>query len=77
MKEYGIGEIILQDIDGDPTFVRYYLEMISDLKNLSIPVVPMSGCNSTQNMKEAVANGANAIAVWSCLYIETMILNQF
>lgn len=65
MIEYGIGEIILQDIEKDGTFVGYNLEMISELKNLSIPIVAMGGCNSIDNMKEALTSGANAIAAGS------------
>lgn len=65
MIEYGIGEIILQDIEKDGTFVGYNLEMISELKDLSIPIVAMGGCNSIENMKEALTSGANAIAAGS------------
>lgn len=65
MIDLGIGEIILQDIDKDGTFGGYNLEMISELKNLSIPIVAMGGCSSVNNMKEAISNGANAIAAGS------------
>jgi cyclase len=65
MIDLGIGEIILQDIEKDGTFGGYNLEMISELKNLSIPIVAMGGCNSVSNMKEAVKSGANAIAAGS------------
>jgi cyclase len=65
MIELGIGEIILQDVDRDGTFAGYNLEMISELKSLSIPIVAMGGCNSTQNMKQAIDKGANAVAAGS------------
>jgi cyclase len=65
MIDLGIGEIILQDIEKDGTFGGYNLEMISELKNLSIPIVAMGGCNSVSNMKEALKSGANAIAAGS------------
>jgi cyclase len=65
MIELGIGEIFLQDIEKDGTFAGYNLEMIAELKNLSIPIVSMGGCNSTNNMKEAIMSGANAVAAGS------------
>ena len=65
MIEYGIGEIILQDIEKDGTFAGYNLEIISELKDLSIPIVAMGGCNSIDNMREAITNGADAIAAGS------------
>lgn len=65
MIEYGIGEIILHDINRDGTFAGYNLEMILELKSLSIPIVAMGGCNSINNMKEAVNSGASAIAAGS------------
>ena len=65
MIDLGIGEIILQDIEKDGTFGGYNLEMFAELKNLSIPIVAMGGCNSLNNMKEAISRGADAIAAGS------------
>jgi cyclase len=65
MIELGIGEIFLQDIEKDGTFTGYNLEMIAELKNLSVPIVSIGGCNSTNNIKEAINRGANAVAAGS------------
>lgn len=65
MIDLGVGEIILQDIEKDGTFGGYNINMISEFKSLSIPVVAMGGCNSIDNMKEAITSGANAIAAGS------------
>lgn len=61
----GVGEIILQDIDKDGTFGGYNLEMINELKSLSVPIVALGGCNSIDNMKAAISSGANAVAAGS------------
>lgn len=61
----GVGEIILQDIDKDGTFGGYNLEMINELKSLSVPIVALGGCNSIDNMKAAINSGANAVAAGS------------
>lgn len=61
----GAGEIIIHDIDREGTFKGYNLEILNEFKNLSVPVVVMGGCNGVVNMKEAIANGADAIAAGS------------
>ncbi len=65
MISLGVGEIILQDIDKDGTFGGYNLEMINELRSLSVPIVALGGCNSIDNMKAAINNGASAVAAGS------------
>lgn len=63
----GAGEIINHEnhIDREGIFKGYNLEILNEFKNLSVPVVVMGGCKSVNNMKEAIANGADAIAAGS------------
>jgi cyclase len=65
MIELGVGEIILQDIERDGTFAGYNIPLIESFKYIPIPIVAMGGCNGKEDMKNAVDNGASAIAAGS------------
>lgn len=65
MIDLGVGEIIVQDIDRDGTFAGYNMELINQLKHLPVPIVPMGGCNGIEDMKNALIQGASAVAAAS------------
>ena len=65
MINYGAGEIILHDTDRDGTFAGYNLQKLKELSTLSVPLVAMGGCKSLEDMKNAMQNGANALAAGS------------
>jgi cyclase len=65
MINHGAGEIILHDTDREGTFTGYNLQKLKELSTLSVPLVAMGGCNSLEDMKNAMQNGANALAAGS------------
>lgn len=66
MESLGAGEILLNSVDNEGTFKGYDLDLCQLVsKNLSIPLVLNGGCNSIQNMKEALLAGTDSIAASS------------
>jgi imidazole glycerol-phosphate synthase subunit HisF len=63
LENMGVGEIILQDIDGDGQQRGYNQELFIDLiSDLSVPVIACGGANSINNMKE-LYNKTNVAAM--------------
>ncbi len=63
IEEYGAGEIIIQSVDRDGTYMGYDLQLIKLVANsVSIPVVALGGARDFNDFKLAV-KGANASAV--------------
>ena len=61
-----VGEVILNDISRDGTFLGYNLGLINKVsKSLPIPVIANLGANSINNFKEALQAGASAVAASS------------
>jgi imidazole glycerol-phosphate synthase subunit HisF len=66
MQEAGAGEIFLNCIDKDGTYAGYDLGVIEKIsKNLTIPLVVCGGASSINDFREAVKNGASAVAAGS------------
>ena len=62
----GAGEFIIQDILNEGTFKGYNLELLNAIGAASsVPIVISGGCNSVEDMKEALVAGANAVAASS------------
>lgn len=62
----GAGEILLQDINRDGTFLGYNVDLIKIIKDsVDVPLVVLGGCNGIKNMKEALYAGADAVAASS------------
>ena len=65
-QDNGAGEILLQDINRDGTFLGYNLDLIKTIKDsVDVPLVVLGGCSGIKNMKEALSAGANAVAASS------------
>lgn len=62
-QELGAGEILLTSIDREGTYSGYDLALIKIIcDNLSIPVIANGGAGSISHMKDAIMNGASAVA---------------
>jgi cyclase len=66
VEQLGAGEILLNAIDRDGTRAGYDLELIQRVAEaVSIPVVACGGAGSLQHFREAVQQGASAVAAGS------------
>lgn len=66
MEILGAGEILLNSIDRDGTYVGYdnhLIEMVSQV--VSIPVIASGGAGSIEDFKNAIKSGASAVAAGS------------
>jgi cyclase len=62
----GVGEVFLNAIDRDGTYLGYDLELINKLsKNSSVPLVACGGARNVTDFKLAIENGASAAAAGS------------
>jgi imidazole glycerol-phosphate synthase subunit HisF len=59
----GAGEIMLTSIDREGTYSGYDLELIKSIaETISIPIIANGGAGSFKDFKEAISNGASAVA---------------
>lgn len=66
LESLGVGEIILQSIDRDGTFLGYDLEQIKAVSNaINIPLVACGGAGKISDLREAINSGASAAAAGS------------
>jgi len=67
IEEYGVGEIIVQSVDRDGTYLGYDIEMIKQISEaVSVPVVALGGAKDYTDFKKAVKKGfASAVAAGS------------
>ena len=66
METYGAGEIFLNAIDHDGTYLGYDQVTIKELcGKLNIPVVVCGGASGFNDFEQAVKNGASAVAAGS------------
>jgi len=63
----GVGEIIINDLDREGTFLGYNLDLIKKIKNIKshIPIIFNGGANSLQDFIDAKINGIDALAAAS------------
>ncbi len=63
MEQNGAGEILLQSIERDGTMQGYDLDLIRAVApQLGVPVIASGGCAGYDDMREALAAGASAVA---------------
>lgn len=66
MEMAGAGEICIQSIDRDGTFLGYDLLLIKKISEaVNIPVVALGGASSLDDFTNALQNGASAVAAGS------------
>lgn len=63
LEREGAGEILLQSIERDGTMRGYDLDLIQRVAGaVGIPVIASGGCSGYEDMREALAAGASAVA---------------
>ena len=66
LEEYGVGEIIINNIDNDGTWEGYNLEIIAEVSaKVKVPVIACGGAGSVDDFRRAVDAGASAVAAGS------------
>jgi cyclase len=66
MEQRGAGEILLTSIDRDGTQSGYDLELVRRVASaVSIPVIACGGAGALEHFREAVSEGASAVAAGS------------
>ena len=66
VESLGAGELLLTAIDRDGTRVGYDLELIRKVADaVSVPVVASGGAGQLQHLRDAIRNGASAVAAGS------------
>ena len=66
LEEYGVGEIIINNIDNDGTWEGYNLEVIAEVSaKVKVPVIACGGAGSVDDFRKAVDAGASAVAAGS------------
>jgi len=66
MEELGAGEILLTSIEREGTFSGFDLDLIKAVSSsLTIPVVAHGGASSVDDFRNAINNGASAVAAGS------------
>jgi len=64
--DYGIGELILNSIDNEGTYLDYDFKLVKLVSNITkIPLVVCGGANSLESFKLAIESGASAVAAGS------------
>ena len=67
----GAGEILLTAIEREGTMAGYDLDLIAQVaRNVDVPVIAHGGCASYENMREAIAAGASAVAAGALFQFE-------
>lgn len=66
LEDSGAGELLIQSIEKDGTYLGYDFEMLQQiLENVKIPVVICGGARDVENIKEAFKIGASGAAAGS------------
>ncbi|MCB0698351.1 MAG: imidazole glycerol phosphate synthase subunit HisF, partial [Chitinophagaceae bacterium] len=66
LQEHGVGEIMINSIDRDGTWMGYDLDMVKKVSDsISVPLIVCGGAGSIQDFKDAVVSGASAVAAGS------------
>jgi len=68
MENYGAGELIIQSVDRDGTYLGYDIDLIKKVsESVSIPVVALGGARDYSDFSLAIKNGfTSAVAAGSC-----------
>lgn len=66
ISKLGVGEIIIQSVDRDGSYLGYDIEFLNEVLNVvKNPIVIAGGCSSIQNIKLALDTGASGAACGS------------
>ncbi|MET8334711.1 imidazole glycerol phosphate synthase subunit HisF [Streptosporangium canum] len=76
-EELGVGEILLNSMDGDGTRDGYDLEMIRAVRAaVSVPVIASGGAGSLQDFAPAVEAGADAVLAASVFHFGQLKISE-
>lgn len=76
-QELGVGEILLNSMDGDGTKDGYDLEMISAVRKVvDIPVIASGGAGAVEHFGPAVAAGADAVLAASVFHFGDIAIGE-
>ncbi|MBB6474486.1 imidazole glycerol phosphate synthase subunit HisF [Sphaerisporangium rubeum] len=76
-QEYGVGEILLNSMDGDGTQGGYDLEMIRAVrKAVTVPVIASGGAGALDDFPPAVDAGADAVLAASVFHFGTLAISD-
>jgi imidazole glycerol-phosphate synthase subunit HisF len=70
LENEGVGEILINSIDRDGTYLGYDIELIKLVtKNVSIPVIACGGASSLENMRSAYDDGGASACAAGSLFV--------
>ncbi|MGW4472106.1 imidazole glycerol phosphate synthase subunit HisF [Nonomuraea sp. NPDC004354] len=76
-QELGVGEILLNSMDGDGTLDGYDLEMLRAVRTaVSVPVIASGGAGRLEHFPPAVAAGADAVLAASVFHFGTLKISE-
>ncbi|MEU4543587.1 imidazole glycerol phosphate synthase subunit HisF [Nonomuraea dietziae] len=76
-EELGVGEILLNSMDGDGTLDGYDLEMLRAVRAaVSVPVIASGGAGRLEDFPPAVAAGADAVLAASVFHFGTLKISE-
>ncbi|WP_188194956.1 imidazole glycerol phosphate synthase subunit HisF [Nonomuraea sp. SYSU D8015] len=76
-EELGVGEILLNSMDGDGTLDGYDLEMIRAVRAaVRVPVIASGGAGRLEDFPPAVAAGADAVLAASVFHFGTLKISE-
>ncbi|TMR89216.1 imidazole glycerol phosphate synthase subunit HisF [Nonomuraea basaltis] len=76
-EELGVGEILLNSMDGDGTLDGYDLEMLRAVRAaVHVPVIASGGAGRLEDFPPAVAAGADAVLAASVFHFGTLKISE-
>ncbi|GAA2880307.1 imidazole glycerol phosphate synthase subunit HisF [Nonomuraea rubra] len=76
-EELGVGEILLNSMDGDGTLDGYDLEMLRAVRAaVRVPVIASGGAGRLEDFPPAVAAGADAVLAASVFHFGTLKISE-
>ncbi|SDI07436.1 imidazole glycerol phosphate synthase subunit HisF [Nonomuraea jiangxiensis] len=76
-EELGVGEILLNSMDGDGTLDGYDLEMLRAVRAaVHVPVIASGGAGRLEDFAPAVAAGADAVLAASVFHFGTLKISE-
>jgi cyclase len=76
-EELGVGEILLNSMDGDGTLDGYDLEMLRAVRAVvRVPVIASGGAGRLEDFPPAVAAGADAVLAASVFHYGTLKISE-
>ncbi|MDR7356078.1 cyclase [Corynebacterium felinum] len=76
-EDMGVGEILLNSMDGDGTKAGFDIELIEKVRAaVSIPVIASGGAGKAEHFPPAIAAGANAVLAASIFHFQEVSIGE-